>query len=162
MAGGAVAGCRPVSPGSNPKTSSIQLASGSAVNPAKSSGGAGSAMRCRSAVAALAAGSVIRSRVSPITWSGSTGSAEQGGRDLGDRLLLLLGAALGGHRRRRADALDVRRVADVPEPSHEERYVRALPAPVGVQLVQDEEPQALGRLDRPRSCGRVRTSSSIT
>ena len=75
------------------------------------------------------------------------GCAEQRGRDPRDLLLLLLRAALGGHRRRRADALDVRRVAGVLEPSDQKRDVGALPPAVGVQLVQDEEPQALGRPD---------------
>jgi hypothetical protein len=74
--------------------------------------------------------------------------AKQGGRDPRDLLLLLLRAALGGHRRRRADALNLRRSAGILEPSHEKRYVRALPSPIGVQFVQYEELQSPGRLDK--------------
>ena len=36
----------------------------------------------------------------------------------------------------------------VAEPADEQGHVRALAAPVGVQLVQDQEPQALGGLDQ--------------
>ena len=56
-------------------------------------------------------------------------------------------------------------VADVPttwssvafgrlaDAAHEQRDVGALAAAVGVQLVEDQEPQALGRLDQPFSYG---------
>ena len=57
----------------------------------------------------------------------------------------------------------VRRVAGVADPADQQRHVRALAAPVGVQLVEDQEPQAPGRLDQAAGrSGRVRTSSSIT
>ncbi len=65
---------------------------------------------------------------------------------------------------RRADALEVVGVARVTHPPDQQRDVGALAAAVGVQLVEDEEPQALrGRAsERLRSSGRVRISSSIT
>ena len=135
-------------PGSKPKTSSIQVASGSAVKAANSSGGAGSPMRWRSALGG------DRGRIGdplqrlPDHMAGLDRDAEQGGRHVGDRLPLIAGVALRGHRGRRADALNVRRVAGVAEPADEQRHVRALAAPVGVQLVQDQELQAPGRLDQ--------------
>jgi hypothetical protein len=40
------------------------------------------------------------------------------------------------------------RLAGFPDPPDEEGHIRALPAPVGVQLVEDQEAQALGRSDQ--------------
>jgi hypothetical protein len=74
--------------------------------------------------------------------------AEQGGRHVGDSPALIAGVAFGGHRGRGADALNVRRVAGIAEPADEQGHVGALAAAVGVQLVQDQEPQAPGRLDQ--------------
>ena len=86
----------------------------------------------------------------PDDMAGLDGDAEQGRRHVGDGLPLGAGVALRGHRGGGADALHVRRVAGVAEPADEQRHVRALAAPVGVQLVEDEELQAPGRLDQDR------------
>ena len=83
-----------------------------------------------------------------MTCSGLTGTPNNVDATSATALRCSLALALGGHRGRGADALDVRRVAGVLEPPDQQRHVRALPAAVGVQLVQDEEPQALGRLDQ--------------
>ena len=74
--------------------------------------------------------------------------SEQGGRHLGNRPPLIAGVPLRGHRGRGADALNSRRVTGVPEPADKESHVGALAAAVSMQLVQDQEPQAPGRLDQ--------------
>ena len=73
----------------------------------------------------------------PDHMAGLNRDAEQGRRHVGDRPALIAGVAFRGHRGRRADALNVRRVAGVAEPADEQGDVGALAAAVGVQLVQD-------------------------
>ena len=95
-----------------------------------------------------ACSSVARTRVSPITFSGQYGRPEQLRGDLRHLLPPVGAAALGGHGGRRADAPHVRRRAGVLDPADQHRHVRTLPAPVGVQLVEDEELQPLGHPDQ--------------
>ncbi len=62
---------------------------------------------------------------------------------------LVLPGALGGHGRRGADALEgLRGAAGLTHAADQERHVRALPASVGVQLVEDQELQPLGHADQ--------------
>jgi len=74
-------------------------------------------------------------------------AAEQPGRDLGHLGTLVSEAATASHRGRRADALQVGRLACVPHPAHQQGDIRALTPPIGVQLVQDQEAEPSGRLD---------------
>ena len=76
------------------------------------------------------------------------GRPEQLRGDLRDFFPPVGAAALGGHGGRRADAPHVRRGAGVLDPADQHRHVRALPAPVGVQLVEDQELQPLGHPDQ--------------
>ena len=74
--------------------------------------------------------------------------------DVGDGLAPLLARSLGRHGRRGADALHVLGLAGVLDPPDEQRHVRALAAPVGVHLVEDEELKAAGHPDqRPAVVG---------
>ena len=63
---------------------------------------------------------------------------------------MLLGGliALRGHRGGRPDALNVSRVAGIAKAADEERDIRPLAAPVGVQFVEHEELEVPGRLDQ--------------
>ena len=74
--------------------------------------------------------------------------SKQRGRHLGDRPALIAGIAFRGHRGRGTDALNSCRVTGVPEPADKQSHIGALAATVGVQLVQDQEPQTPGRLDQ--------------
>ena len=96
-------------------------------------------MRC--AVTGPASSSVARIRVSPITLASATGVPKISVATPATTRAALRAGALGGHGRRGADALHVRRGAGVLHPADEHRDVRALPAAVGVQLVEDEELQ---------------------
>ena len=99
-----------------------------------------------------------------MTFSGSTGVAEERRRDARD-----LGSLLVERARRRPawprcrrswSSSALQRLADAPD---EQRDVGALPAAVGVQLVEDEEPQALAPPSTScRSYGPREDSSSIT
>ena len=59
--------------------------------------------------------------------------------------------ALRSHRGRRPDALDVGRVAGIAKAADQERHVRPLAAPVGVQLIEHQELKFLAALIRSRS-----------
>ncbi len=74
---------------------------------------------------------------------------EQPAGDPGHLAPLVLPGPLGRHGRRGADALQGRRgPAGLADPADQERHVRALPAAVGVQLVEDQELQSLGHADQ--------------
>ena len=108
------------------------------------------ARRSAASVTGPASSAVARTRVSPITFSGERRSSPKSceATSATTSAPLLGAAALGGHGGRGADALHVRRGAGVLDPADQQRHVRALPAPVGVQLVEDEELQALGHPDQ--------------
>ena len=86
---------------------------------------------------------VARSSVSPMTCDGIEWNTEERLGDLGDFALLLLGRPAAGHRGRSADADDVVAAEGLTAAPDQQRDVRALPAAVGVQLVEDQEAQAL-------------------
>jgi hypothetical protein len=76
------------------------------------------------------------------------GHPEQPGRHLPHRLPLLGVAALAGHGRRRSHTLHIRCLASLPDPAGKQRHIRALPAPVGMQLVEHQKPQPPRGLDQ--------------
>ncbi len=69
--------------------------------------------------------------------------AEEAGRDAGHHASTVLERALARHRGAGADELEVVGLALVAQAADQHRHVRALPAAVGVQLVQRQEPQPL-------------------
>ena len=98
---------------------------------------------------------VARRSVSPITCSGRTRVPNSRLATRRDLLSLRLVRPGTGERRRRSDALQRAGVAGLPDTTAEERDVGALPATVGVQLVEHEEAESAGRVDevalgRPR------------
>lgn len=66
-----------------------------------------------------------------------------------DFAALLVERARPGDRGGGADVLEIRRLELLPEPAAEHGDIGTLPAAVGVQLVEDEELQPLGRFDQP-------------
>jgi hypothetical protein len=75
--------------------------------------------------------------------------AEQPCRQLRHRVLRVRERRRTGDRCRRADTLQTRRRACVPEPSHQQGDVGALPSAVGVEFVEDQKAQAMRAADQP-------------
>ena len=76
-------------------------------------------------------------------------SPEDPARDLGHIKLLLGDCPPAGHSRRCADALKcLVSPARLPHAANQHPHIGALPATIGVQLVQDEELEALRRFDQ--------------
>lgn len=69
---------------------------------------------------------------------------EQTGGDIG----LISGGPLGRHRRRGSNHLQARRLARAPNSADEHGAVAALSPAIRVQLVEDQEVEALGRMDQ--------------
>jgi hypothetical protein len=67
--------------------------------------------------------------------------AEQTARDGRDLRGTVLTRAAAGHRGAGPDAAQRRRLAALAHAAHRHGHVGALPAAVGVQLIEDEEPQ---------------------
>ena len=131
-------------------------------------GGDASVDRRRRARAApsprVCAESVTRSSVSTMTLLSGMSSREELRRHAGDDAALVLERALARHRRRRADALELLGREPLAHAAHEQRDVGALPAAVGVKLVEHEEPQAravaddAGDRSRPAGSSAARAS----
>lgn len=75
--------------------------------------------------------------------------AEDPAGDAGDRCTLVGQRPFAGQGGRRAHELQVRRPARLPRPPRQQRDVGTLAAPVGVQLVEDQELQPLGGPHQP-------------
>ena len=73
--------------------------------------------------------------------------AEQVRRDPGDLGPLLVEGSRAGQRGGCSDTLKPIGLEAVTDPPHQHGHVAALATPVGVQLVEHEEPQSLGRLE---------------
>ena len=84
-------------------------------------------------------------RLSDDVFAGDLGAKEFAG-DLRHGGIAFFGRAFGGHRGRGADAKQLG-VKPLPHPPHQQRYVRTLAPPVGMQLIEDQELQSLGIAD---------------
>ena len=102
-----------------------------------------------SAASVGAASSVIRRKGLGNDVRRRDGCPEQAGSDAGDGVIALVSAALCRHGRAGADAKEVG-IGAVTHPANQHGHVGALPTPVSMEFVKDEEAQILGLLDHLR------------